>query len=59
MYISLVFSIDFSSVCESFTGEFFVVLLAVLIAIKSLVASAVFWIIGFEAVLNAAVADFL
>ena len=55
-------SVD-SSVCESvsefFRCEFFVIFLAILLPIKSPVASAVFGIAAFEAVLNASVASCL
>ena len=52
----------FVIVSELFHYEFFetfVILLTILYLIKSKVASAVFWIALFEAVLNACVADFL
>ena len=60
IYFSL--SISSSSVSELFRGEVFVafvILSAILFPIKSLVASAVFWIGFFEEVLSASVVDCL
>ena len=61
IYLSLGISssCSFAAVSELFFLNFetFVILLAILLPIKSLVAYAVFWIALFEAVLNALVAD--
>ena len=62
MYLSFGISIS-SSFCECNTlGDFFetlVILSAILLPIKSPVASAVFWIALFEGVFIASVVDFL
>ena len=55
-------SCTYGTVSELFCYEFFEtfdILLAILLPIKWPVASGVFWIVPFEAVLNASVADFL
>ena len=57
-----IFSSSFVTVSELFYGEVlatFVVSVAIKLTIKSPVASAVFWIDHFEAVLNASIADCL
>ena len=61
MYLS--FDVSDSSLASLFCGfldllETLVILSAILLPIKSLVASAVFWIALFEAVYIASVADF-
>ena len=56
-------SIDFSSVSEEvfelFCEDFFVILFAVFLPVKSPVASAVAWVAFLEVVLDAYVADFV
>ena len=66
MYLFLGVAISTSSsvslFCEAFSDFFFetlVILWAILLPIKSPVASAVFWIAPFEAVFIASVLDFL
>ena len=57
---SPIFSASFVAVSELFCGAFletFGILLAILLSIKSPVASAALWIAFFEWVLNASVAD--
>ena len=57
IYICILFWYFSFTVCKVFWGDSFVILLAILLRMKSLVASGVFWIALFEAVLNASVAD--
>ena len=62
IYLSLGISLSCSFLTELFCGdvcETFVILSAILLPVKSPVASAVFWIGLFEAVLGASVADCL
>ena len=64
MYLSLGISLScsFVIVSELFCCEFYEIplnLLAILLLMKSPVASAVFWIILFEVVLSASIADYL
>ena len=61
MYLSFGFSVSLLTVSELFCGdsfETFVILLAVLLPIKSPVASAVFWFSLFEVVLRAVLSIF-
>ena len=61
MYLSFGFSVSLLTVSELFWGdsfETFVILLAVLLPIKSPVASAVFWFSLFEVVLCAVLSIF-
>ena len=62
MCLSFGVSVSRSIVIEIFCGDFFyafIILLAILLPVKSPVASTVFWIAVFEAVLSASVADYL
>ena len=62
LYLGISLSFSFVVVSELFSGELletFVMLLVILLPIKPPVASAVFWILLFEVVLSASVANYL
>ena len=59
---SWIFCFTFTTISRLFCGELLdalVILSAILLPIKSLVTSAVFWIALFEALLSASIADYL
>ena len=59
IYLTFAISVSLSVVSDLFSGDFCLIVLAILLPIKSPIASAVFWTALFEAVLSASVADCL
>ena len=59
IYISFGISVSLLMVSEVFCGNFFVILILILLTIKSPVASAAFRIALFETVLSASVVDYV